>query len=243
MQTSRVYQPTELAVGMDLVLTAEATNHLIRVLRYPVGACIYVFNGAGGEFKATILRIEKNKTTVRLEEFYAEDHESTLTIHLGQGISRGEKMDFTIQKAVELGVTQITPLITERCNVKLPPDRWEKRVAHWRAIAIAACEQSGRNKLPEIMQPMSAKTWITTLVTDWKFVLDPAGQQKLSEITGKPGTVGILIGPEGGLDDNEITWAKQQNFISLKLGPRILRTETAAIAAITVMQSHFGDMG
>ena len=152
-------------------------------------------------------------------------------------------MDYTIQKAVELGVSKIYPLLTERCNVKLDEDRRQKRLQHWQSIIISACEQSGRNKVPEIMPPQTLTYWLTTIKADHSFILAPTARQKLKQITLKNNaSVVLLIGPEGGLSDLEINQAQQKGFTPLNLGPRVLRTETAAIAALTALQCYFGDM-
>lgn len=243
MRIPRIYQATQLSPGLELTLSPEGGNHLIRVLRLGLGAPLQIFNADGEEYRAAIVAIKKNQVIAKLDHAIISDVESPLRIHLGQGISRGEKMDYTVQKAVELGVTQITPLLTERCGVKLSAERWEKRLQHWRAIIIAACEQSGRNVIPDIANPQPLTTWLAELQADWKLVLNPKGEKKLGELSGKPGTVSLLMGPEGGLTELEIALAKQASFIDLRLGPRILRTETAAVAVITVIQSYFGDMG
>lgn len=241
MGIPRIYQADPLHSGSELVLSREAIAHLIRVLRLPLGATFRVFNGEGGEYQAKIISLEKNKVIAKVGECIRQDNESALTIHLGQGVSRGEKMDYTIQKAVELGVTKITPLITERCNVKLSTERWEKRLQHWRAIVIAACEQCGRNKLPTIAAPTSLGSWLK-LQVGCKLLLNPHASQKLSDLNLAVTEISLLIGSEGGLDPAEISLAQQQGFVNLRLGPRILRTETAAVAAIAVLQNRFGDL-
>lgn len=243
MRIPRVYQAAKLSSGLELMLSPDAAIHLVRVLRLVVGSILCIFNGESGEYAATIVSIKKNQVVVRIGEYTFIGVESPLRVYLGQGISRGEKMDYTIQKAVELGVSRITPLLTERCGVKLSTERWEKRLQHWRAIIIAACEQSGRNAIPAIDEPKSLFDWVVELQADLKLVLDPKGEKKLSEISSKPVTVSLLIGPEGGLTELEINLALQHGFANLCLGPRILRTETAAVAAIAILQSYFGDMG
>ena len=153
MRITRIYQPEPLAIGQAFALNPNASSHIVRVLRLRPGALITLFNGEGGEYSAALTAIEKHQAIVKIKEFFAIERESPLKIHLGQGISRGEKMDFTLQKAVELGVTKITPLFTEHGNVKLTDDRLEKRLNHWRSIVISACEQCGRNRIPEILMP------------------------------------------------------------------------------------------
>lgn len=240
MRIPRIYQALSLSTGQELTLSTEASNHVGRVLRLSVGAKLRVFNGTGGEYNAEIIALNKQKTIVKLQEFITINTESTLTIQLGQAISRAEKMDFTIQKAVELGVTQITPLFTERCGVKLSEQRWQKRVEHWRAVAISACEQSGRDRVPTIIEPMILTTWLAQKSAGSCFILHPGGESRpaLDTITTP---ITVLIGPEGGFSDNEVAIAQQQGFVSLNLGPRILRTETAALVAISAFQCWLGD--
>jgi 16S rRNA (uracil1498-N3)-methyltransferase len=233
---------SELKEGQALLLAQEAANHLTRVLRLRVNDPLILFNGHGGEFAAVISAVAKNNVTVQVGRFFAKEVESPLFLHLGQGISRGEKMDFTIQKAVELGVKQISPLIMARCGVKLSAERWDKKLQHWRAVAIAACEQSGRNQLPDIFEPMPLMTWLTELKADLKLLCSPAASTSLSAYAGEFKTIAMLIGPESGLDEQEFTLAKQYGCLPLTIGPRILRTETAALAVITAVQVRFGDM-
>lgn len=242
MRITRVYQPSILQSGLELALNQEAANHLVRVLRLETQSPIRVFNGEGGEYAAIIHSIKKNQVVIKIGEYFPVSTESPIQIHLGQGISRKEKMDYTVQKAVELGVTYITPLLTERCGVKLSNERWEKRLQHWRAIIVSACEQSGRNNLPVIAEPKSLYNWLATEQADLKLILNPTGEKKLGELTAKPVTVNLLIGSEGGFTKAESDLALQHGFVNLRLGPRILRTETAAVATITAIQSYFGDM-
>ncbi len=243
MRVPRIYQPEALETGKKFLLTATTANHLVRVLRLPIGASVKIFNGAGGEFTAKIIAIRKAEVTVEVENYLPGITESPLKICLGQGISRGERMDFVIQKTVELGVTHIVPLITKYCEVKLSDERWEKRLQHWQAVAIAACEQSGRNKLPTIEKPCNLSDWLNQATSELKLVLDPTAQKKLSDIpTPSVASVDLLLGPEGGLDEVEIALATHQGFAALSLGARVLRTETAAMAAVTAMQCRYGDM-
>lgn len=244
MPITRIYQPTAtISIGSNLRLDEKASHHLARVLRASVGECITLFNGQGGEYLSEIIAIDKKHVTVQIKKFISHDPESPLELYLAQGISRGEKMDYTIQKAVELGVKKIIPLLTERSTVKLDSERREKRWQHWQSIVISACEQSGRNKIPEILLPQSIENGLESTNADFCFVLAPKAPNKLADITIQANQrIVLLIGPEGGLTDQEIKYAESRNFIPLNLGPRILRTETAAVAAITVLQCYFGDM-
>jgi len=241
---TRIYQATPLSKNSTLTLDANASHHLAHVLRAKVGEKIILFNGHGGEYSSVIQQINKKNVVVAVNEFTATSVESALDIGLAQGISRGEKMDHTIQKAVELGVKKIIPLFTERCNVKLDAERSEKRLQHWRSIVISACEQSGRNDIPEIQMPQSFTQWVSHVHADFCLVLSPHAKKKLNDLA-IPSTarVILLIGPEGGLSQQEIDFATQHHFLPLNLGPRVLRTETAAVAAMSALQSVYGDMG
>lgn len=240
---TRVYQPIKLEPGQAVSLDDKASHYLARVLRCVVGDEIILFNGLGGEYTATITQINKKNVSVTIGLFNPRSSESPISIHLAQGIAKGEKMDFIVQKAVELGVNLITPLITERCNVRLDADREEKRWQHWQGVAISACEQSGRNTLPNIAAPIDFKDWLAGAKAELTLVLSPHVKTKLEKAsTSQPTSILLLIGPEGGLSQNEINWAIQQGFKPLNLGPRILRTETATIAALTTLQYEFGDM-
>ncbi len=243
MYIPHIYQALDLKVGTTIALNREAANHLVRVLRLQLNDPLILFNGRGGEFAATIVAINKHEVSVKIERFVAKEVESPIQLSLGQGISRGEKMDYVIQKAVELGIHQIAPLITTRCGVKLSTERWDKKLQHWRAVAIAACEQCGRNQIPSIIEPMPLTDWLTDVKAELKFICQPGAVTSLKDYQNKPTSIALLIGPESGLDDREFTLAQQYEFKPLSLGSRILRTETAALAAITAIQVHYGDMG
>ena len=244
MAITRIFQPIALQIGSHIRLDESASHHVARVLRADLNDPLTIFNGQGGEYLGNITEISKKNVDVLITDFNPREAESPLALYLAQGISRGEKMDYTIQKAVELGVKKIIPLFTEHCNVKLDEDRREKRLQHWQSIIISACEQCGRNRIPEIVKPDTLENSLPALQADYCFVLAPHAEQKLSQFRIKKNQrVILLIGPEGGLSEQEIQQAKQFNFQPLALGPRVLRTETAAIAAITALQSHFGDMG
>ena len=244
MSMTRIFQPSPLSLQAEVELDAQASHHLARVLRAKVGDPVTVFNGEGGEYHGAITRIDKKSVIVALQTFLPREAESPLTLTLAQGISRGEKMDYTIQKAVELGVSQIVPLLTERCTVKLDAERREKRFQHWQSIVVSACEQSGRNRIPALLAPQRLSDWLPTVQADQRFVLAPTANERLQQFSlPKNAHVVLLIGPEGGLSPLEITQSMQHSFSPLLLGPRILRTETAAIAALTALQCCFGDLG
>ncbi len=242
MRIPRIYYPSSLVLNEHIILNEISSGHLLRVLRLKVGSSVIVFDGiASGEYSATLVEIEKNKAVLKVEFFSAKENESPLSIHLGQGISRGDKMDYTLQKSVELGVMAITPLLTERCGVELKGDRLEKRMDHWRGIIIHACEQSGRIKLPALHSPQKLIDWFQSLKVDIGFVTDPRSSKRLSEFENNLKSAALLCGPEGGLSESEIALAHAQGLMGLSLGPRILRTETAALTAITLLQQRWGD--
>lgn len=243
MSISRIYQATPFHLQERLRLEEKASHHLARVLRAQVGDALTLFNGQGGEYRAVISHIDKKGVEVEIREFVAREVASPLQLHLAQGIAKGEKMDFIIQKATELGVSAITPIITERCNVRLQGEREEKRMQHWISVAISACEQSGRNDVPTIFQPISFMEWLPTIQAELAFVLSPHVSTKLDQHTLTSGNrIVLTIGPEGGLSPKEMDAASEHGFKPLNLGPRVLRTETAALAALSVLQYQFGDL-
>ena len=238
MSLPRFYVAAPLALGVHDLPEAQA-HYLSRVLRLTVGAAVQLFDGSGHEYIGELTSVTKKAVQVELRESLAGLPESSLHIHLGQGLSRGERMDWAIQKATELGVAEITPLFTERCEVRLNDERMQKRLEHWQQIAISACEQCGRSKVPVIHVPQSVKDWQATVQADLKLVLHPVAQP-LTEHAA-PNTLAFLIGPEGGLTDAEVAHAAEQGFLPARLGPRVLRTETAPIVALSVAQQLWGD--
>jgi 16S rRNA (uracil1498-N3)-methyltransferase len=242
MRNPRIYTEQLLAAGATLALGEDASHHLSRVLRFQVGYAITLFNGDGCEYPATIAAIDKRNVTVNIADAVTADRESPLAIHLGIAISKGDRMDLVVQKAVELGVTEITPLISERVEVRLQGERADKKLQHWQGIVIAACEQSARNRVPTLNPIMPLHDWIGSVRADRKFVLHHRSEVNLGAVATKPTSAALLIGPEGGLSDSEIAAAECVDFAPLRLGPRILRTETAPLAAITILQYAFGDL-
>lgn len=239
---TRIYQPVPLQEGVTVVLSQEASHHLAGVLRAVTGDKLVLFNGEGGEFEAVITHISRKRVEVRVESFSSREAESPIHLKLAQGIARGEKMDWIVQKAVELGVSRFIPLWTGRTNVKLSAEREEKRLQHWQGVAISACEQCGRNRIPTIATPITFQQWLPAVTAPHRFVLSPYVQSGLPEAIPAGSTVLLLVGPEGGLEEEEVAAAMGQGFKPLNLGPRILRTETAALAALTAIQVKFGDM-
>lgn len=241
MRLNRIYQAIDLDIHQTISLDHEATQHIAQVLRMNVGDPFIIFNGKGGEYSATIIDRTKNNVIIKTTGFHAIERESPLNLHLIQCISRGEKMDWVIQKAVELGVKQITLLISERCGIKLPPDRWNKKQEHWQKIILSACEQCGRNTIPKLHLGDSLGDSPLLGTAPFRFILDPRAGKKLSAIELIDREIILLIGPEGGFTENEMDLAKQNGFTSISLGQRILRTETAGLAAISALQTKFGD--
>jgi 16S rRNA (uracil1498-N3)-methyltransferase len=243
MRIPRIYTAQSLVTGTQIDLDEGAARYLTSVLRMAVGQTITLFNGHGGEYSAQLTQAKKGKASAEITGFLDADRESLLELHLAIGISRGERMDWIVQKATELGINQITPLFTERCEVKLSGERLEKRIAHWQQVAISACEQAQRNSVPTINRPMAINQWIPDSESSLKLVLHHRSEKRLSEMANTDNSIGLLIGPEGGLSDNEIVLAQSHQFQPLALGPRVLRTETAPLAAISIIQSVWGDMG
>ncbi|CAI8881939.1 Ribosomal RNA small subunit methyltransferase E [Pseudomonas chlororaphis] len=238
MRLSRFFIDAPLSLGEHELPEAQA-HYIGRVLRMAEGDALQLFDGSGNEFRGTLLEVGKKRVVVRLDESFAGQVESPLQIHLGQGLSRGERMDWAIQKATELGVSEITPIFSERCEVRLKDERADKRLAHWRQVAVSACEQCGRSRVPVIHPPMLLADWIKQTQADLKLVLHPVAEPLVSHV--KPATLAFLIGPEGGLSDTEVDQAQDAGFLPARLGPRVLRTETAPVVALAVAQQLWGD--
>jgi len=252
MSKTRIYQNTEFIVNNIVKLSDDAFGHMVRVLRLNEGDIVTLFNGQkhnGNEafqYLAKLVDVKKKHASVEIISQEAVNNESPLNIHLGQGISRGDRMDFTLQKSVELGVNKITPLFTERCGVKLSSERLAKKREQWQKIVISACEQSGRCIVPLVAEPMLLQDWVNEQTTALKLNLHPKAEHSIMTLPmDKPANelnIRLLIGPEGGLTDEEINQANQADFQDILLGPRVLRTETAALTAITALQCRFGDL-
>lgn len=242
MRQPRIYQDQTLTLQQTIELTADAAHHIAGVLRMKPSQEVRLFNGKGGEFLGSITEVAKKRVSVQLTEFIDRNVESPLEIHLGQGISRGEKMDFTIQKSVELGVKEITPLFSERCGVKLNADRLEKKWQHWQQIAISAAEQSGRTVITTVHKPLSLQNWLSQPTNALKLTLHPRASDTIKSLSAPTQGIRFLVGPEGGLTDDEIQQTVNANFNEILLGPRILRTETAALTVLSALQLQFGDL-
>jgi len=242
MRVSRLYLPLPLHTGTLVLLDDDSAHYLRTVLRLKQGDELVVFDGEGGEFPAVLREVHRDSVRIQLGEPVQRDVESTLATHLGLGVSRGERMDWAIQKAVELGVSAITPLFTEHCVVRLDEARKAQRRQHWQRIAQSACEQCGRNRLPEIHEPTTLQNWVVRR-EGLRLFLHPEGGRNLRELTPPAGQICLLTGPEGGFSEGERLLALDAGFVPLCLGPRILRTETAALAALAAIQALWGDLG
>jgi 16S rRNA (uracil1498-N3)-methyltransferase len=243
MSNLRFYSPNPLNIGVIAALSENAAAHATRVMRLKVGDTLTLFCGDGVDYHCALVSVEKKTASVEVLSQEKISNESPLNMRLLQGSSSGDRMDYTIQKAVELGVTEIFPLSTERSVTKLSGDRAEKRVEHWQGVAIAACEQSGRAVLPKIHFPLTLAQWLSQHDTQQSLnlLLNPVAAKTLAQLTKPENQIHLLIGPEGGLSPGEIELANHNNFQSIVLGPRILRTETAALTAISSMQTLWGD--
>lgn len=240
MRISRLYVDIPLSPGQTVALPSASAHYVRNVLRLKQGTPLILFNGDGREYQGNISLLDKKALNVGIGEASEPSRESPLHSHLGVGLSRGERMDFVIQKCTELGATEITPLFTEHCEVKLQGERIDKRLAHWQQVAISACEQSGRLRLPLIRPPLALPQWLAGCNSQWKFVLDQRQQQNLpaGEVVD---SLALLSGPEGGLTETEIQAAVKHGFQPVCLGARVLRTETAPLAALSVAQWLWGD--
>jgi 16S rRNA (uracil1498-N3)-methyltransferase len=240
MKSPRIYQDISLNAEGDIELDNNASHHLTRVLRLKNEDNITLFNGDGYEYSA-VLSLQEKKVFARINKTAKPDRESNLHITLLQGISKGDRMDMCMQKAVELGVNKIIPVICQRTVVNLKAERGEKKLRHWQGIIISACEQSGRNILPELTTHRTLKDALQQSLNGLRLTLDPNANTGLSSYKPDTNEITLLIGPEGGLTQDEIELSLQNQFNTALLGKRILRTETAAIAAISTLQTLWGD--
>ncbi|HEX7718917.1 MAG TPA: 16S rRNA (uracil(1498)-N(3))-methyltransferase [Woeseiaceae bacterium] len=241
----RVYVDEALQSGMQLILPVEQSHYVNRVLRLKPADALTLFNGKGGEYSAVIITVARHGVAVRIDAHGVPNVEAPLAVHLVQGVSRGERMDTVVQKATELGLSRLTPVLTEFSVVRLnDAAKRDKRTAHWTKIAQSACEQCGRTVPPVIDTPVKFDEWRQQLVQAEyrRIVLHPMAAAPLASLQPMTSRVMLLIGPEGGFSHNEIGEAEAAGFEACSLGPRILRTETAAIAAIALLQARWGDL-
>jgi 16S rRNA (uracil1498-N3)-methyltransferase len=241
MRQSRLYTPQALAVSDTVEVEGAASHYLARVLRLSMGDPVTLFNGDGRDYQGEICQLQRHTAIVRVVDSRNPGNESPLKITLVQAISRGERMDYSLQKATELGVFCIQPVISSRVEVRLDDKRQAKRLSHWQGVVISACEQSGRATVPEVKPPLSLEQWLAAVDEYPRLVLDPAAVIKMSSFSITGNAVSILVGPEGGFTDEELERVRSVGVTAVSFGPRILRTETAGPAAIAVLQSIAGD--
>ncbi len=236
----RIYYPHPLHPGENVSLEKETAHYVTTVIRLKNEELVILFNGEGGEYVAKLF-IERKRAMASIISFNDVNKESSLEIHLGQGLARGDRMDIVVQKATELGVKSITPLFTKQSNVKLSEERADKRLLHWQKIAISACEQSGRTHIPTIHEPVNVAHWVEQQFTGTSILLDTTCQSPLKDLNA-PKAIRLAIGPESGWEEHETAFMLSHDFTPATLGPRILRTETASIATISILQGLFGDL-
>ena len=244
MRLIRVYVQPPVKAGGRHAIEGEAANHILRVLRLRTGDALTIFDGRGGEYAARIEEFRKGAVVVAVGDRSSPVRESPLALTLAQGVSRGERMDWVVQKATELGVSRIIPVLTERTVVKLDAKQAERKRLHWQGIATAACEQSGRDRIPILDAPLALAEFLGGVDRRAsRVMLSPAASLRVADLPRRPGAgILVLIGPEGGLAEAEQQAALAAGFAAVRLGPRVLRTETAAVAALTLLQYQFGDL-
>ncbi|MGQ9424936.1 16S rRNA (uracil(1498)-N(3))-methyltransferase [Gilvimarinus sp. F26214L] len=242
MRIPRLYVDLPLETGGRIDLPPDRAHYIVNVLRLVPGRPLILFNGQGGEYGGTLVGAGKKTATVQLDSFEAVSRESPLVLDLAIGISRGDRMDWVLQKATELGVSSISPLYTERTEVKLKGDRLHKKMEHWRQVIISACEQSQRVRVPELKTPVDFPTAVAGCESERRLLLHPTGEPAALDAQQRPVNVSVLVGPEGGFSDDEVSLALRHGFEGWQLGPRVLRTETAPLAAISLLQHFWGDM-
>lgn len=242
IEGTRLYCDLALSPGAEVALPESAARHAATVLRLQVGDALNLFNGGGGEYRASLVAVNKREVRARIIEFHDIERESPADITLALGISGGERMDYSLQKATELGVSAIQPLATERSVVKLAGERADKRLQHWQNVVIAACEQCGRNRVPAVAPVAKLYAYLAGVDRGKRLlVLSPDAEAPLKRVAPAPAAV-LLIGAEGGLAPAEYQAAEASGFEPVRLGPRVLRTETAPVAALAVLQALWGDL-
>jgi 16S rRNA (uracil1498-N3)-methyltransferase len=243
MRSTRIYTPQALQDRSEVELDPAALHHVVQVLRLRSGDTLSLFNGDGHDYQAQLTRSDRKGARVEILQRSAPEPRAALRTSLGLAVSKGERMDFAIQKSVELGVAEITPLISERSVVRLPPERMEKRLHHWQRIVIAACEQSGRRRLPKLCSVQTLSAWCGDRLAESAtvLVLDHRSDTTLDKVQPPDGEVSLLVGPEGGLSPAELEAATGAGVQAVRLGPHVLRTETAPLAALAAMHALWGD--
>lgn len=242
MRIHRLYQPGPYQTGDEVALEKTGAQHLIKVLRYKEGDTLNIFDGYGSSFEATVASANQKSTTIVVGQRINEQPESPLRIHICLALSKGERMDYAIQKAVEAGVSEISPMMAKHSVVRLDDKRKESRLSHWQGIIRHACEQSGRNIIPRINPVIDLPDLLTKVTGDRKLILDPVSNNTLGSIKTRPASVVLLIGPEGGFAEDEINTAEKKGYEAIRLGPRVFRAETATVAACVALQTLWGDL-
>ena len=244
MEENRFYHSEKLELKHVVELIAQTHIHATKVLRLKVGDQFALFNGDGYDYVAKVIELSKHKTSVEIIDRYQVNHESPLKITLAQGLAAGDKMDWIIQKAVELGIQSIQPLLTERSIIKLDRERADKKLEHWRTVAISACEQTGRSIIPDILSPIHLVQWLSNqnqTANSLKLILTPAKAQNINHLEKPSSPVVFMVGPEGGFSEKEMNLALSSSFVPVNFGKRVLRTETASVVALSIMQNLWGD--
>ena len=240
MRSYRVYSSRLLRVDEQCDLDDRASHHLARVLRVKTGDRLSVFNGDGNNYQGAIVSATKHQVSVIIDSIDQANTESSLNTCLALAVSKGDCFEWAIKKATELGVTSIVPILSQRVDVRLSPERWQKKQEHWQQIVISACEQSGRAIVPKVHESTALPYWLSQVEADCKLVLDPEATS--NTLHDQPARIALLIGPEGGLAPSELTLASENGFSAMRLGPRVLRTETAPIVALSVLGARWGDI-
>lgn len=238
----RIHCPFPLAPGATLELPPEASHHVAKVLRMGEGDALILFDGRGGEWRARLHRVGKTMAAV-LESFDEVDREAPIPVTLVQGLPAADKMDWIVQKATELGVARIRPVVARRSVIRLSGERMARRAAHWQAVAVAACEQCQRNRVPEVAPLVDLMDYFAEapVPSGHRLMLAPGAELRLADLAPPTGPVTLLAGPEGGFEENELAAARLTGFQAVRLGPRVLRTETAGMAALAAMMALWGD--
>jgi 16S rRNA (uracil1498-N3)-methyltransferase len=243
MRIPRFYLQYPLSAGQTLDLPPETFRHAVQVLRLNVGEALILFNGEGGEYHARLESASKRAATARIDSYSPSNPESPLHLTLVQAIIKPDKMDFALQKAVELGVNTIQPLITQRSVVRIGKEQVDKKLQHWEGIVVAACEQSGRTRMPDVQTPLTLERWLATPASGSRLILAPGDFPRINALPSDlPAPVALLIGPEGGFTDEEVSQCIHAGVIPVSLGPRILRAETASLTALALLQHRYGDL-
>lgn len=241
MRTPRIFQNQPLLEGNTVQLDENGSRHLSKVLRLGEGDLVILFNGTGGEYHGQISAVDKKSVSVSLDFFNEVDRTSPVEIHLGQVLGKGDHMDYALQKAVELGVSEITPLLSQRCEVKLSSQRMNKKLDQWRNLLISACEQCGMNIVPTIHPPMTLLRWAESVESERKWILHTEDLPTNPFSSEAPESLCFAVGPEGGFSEEEVEQAKDFGFDCITLGPRVWRTETAPVVLLSLIQQSWGD--